>query len=83
MGNDILLGGIVLPEVSSEEEKFAVYELQYYIWKMTGKVLGLAGRDEIFDGSKVLIGRVIDPDVLHKLELCHSDLSHFLSGKMG
>jgi hypothetical protein len=64
---DIAIGDIRLPEVSSEEERFAVYELQYYIWRMTGKVPGLKGRDETFDGAAIIIGKAVDPNVLCKL----------------
>ena len=53
------LGAIKLTDNASESEKYAVYELQKYIWKMTGKVVGLEGRDIIYPGRKLLLGKSV------------------------
>ena len=52
-----ILGAIKLTDNASESEKYAVYELQKYIWKMTGKVIGLEGRDITYPGRKLLLGK--------------------------
>lgn len=51
------LGGLVLPDKPSLAEQYACYELQRSIFKMSGLVPGLKGRDRIFDGKLIYLGR--------------------------
>ena len=51
-----VLGGIVIPADPHPAEKYAAYELQKYIQKLTGHVPGLKGRDRVFDGKVLVVG---------------------------
>ena len=51
------IGGIVLPEDPTLAEQFACYEFQRYAFKLMGLVPGLEGRDEVFGGKRIYIGR--------------------------
>lgn len=57
------LGQIVLPDEPTAAERFAAYELERCIHAMTGVHLALAGRDEVTQGRRVLIGRAAIPRV--------------------
>jgi hypothetical protein len=61
-----VLGSIVLPENPSPAEKYAGYELQKFIARMTGHVPGIAGRDVCPAGRKIVIGGTV-PDSLKDL----------------
>ena len=56
MADGTALGAIVLPQDPGAAEEFAAYELQHYVYKMTGIVPGLEGRDAVFPGRRILIG---------------------------
>jgi hypothetical protein len=51
------LAGIILPEEPTLAEGFAGYELQRYIFHMTGTVPGMQGRDATFEGRWIRLGR--------------------------
>ena len=61
------LAGIVLPGEPTLAEEFAGYELQRCIFRMTGKVPGVRGRDETFDGRWIRVGRAAGDACLQKL----------------
>lgn len=65
-----VLGGIVIAEDASEPEKYAAYELQKYIYQMTGKTPGLRGRDAVAEGRYLVLGKA-----------CPAEISAKLSGK--
>jgi|GEM_PF-857005 len=67
-----VIGGIVLPENPSASEQYAAYELQRCISKMTGLTPGLKGRDKVFDGRLIYIGRGVS-DQSKKLKGLQSD----------
>ena len=50
------LSGVVLPDQPTPAERFAAFELQRYIQKMTGRFPGLVGRDRTETGRQVRIG---------------------------
>ena len=63
------LGALVLPDAPSLAERYACYELQRYLSKMTGVTPGLKGRDKVFDGERVVVlGRAAPQEQLDKLE---------------
>jgi hypothetical protein len=66
-GDDVL-GGLVLAAKPSPAERYAAYELQCFVHQMTGKTPGIAGRDEVFDGRRILIGAAARPQVIDKLK---------------
>jgi hypothetical protein len=51
------VGRIVLSPDAEPAEQYAVWELQHFVWSMTGHTPGLAGRDEVFSGRTVFVGR--------------------------
>ena len=51
------IGKIVLPEDPEPAEAYAAWELQYFLWKMTGCAPGLEGRDPVAGGRTIAIGR--------------------------
>ena len=51
------IGSVVLPEDASPPEEFAACELQWFVFRMTGRTPGLAGRDEVAEGRRILVGR--------------------------
>ena len=51
-----VLGAVVIPDSPDPAEEYAAYELQKYIYKMTGLVVGLQGRDEVVDGQVLAVG---------------------------
>lgn len=55
------LCAIVLPQAPTAAERFAAYELERCLHAMTGVHLALAGRDEVAQGRRVLIGRAALP----------------------
>ena len=62
------LGGIVLPRDPTPAEQFACYELQQTIFRMTGRVPGLKGRDKMHSGRRIRIGRAASSRQLRKLK---------------
>ena len=61
------LGGIVLPSRPTLAEEYAAYELQWYLFRMTGRVPGIKGRDRTHGGTKILLGRAVSRGVLESL----------------
>lgn len=55
------VGTVVLPEDPSPPEAFAASELQWFVFRMTGRTPALAGRDAVAAGRRVLIGRAATP----------------------
>jgi hypothetical protein len=51
------LGRIVLPADPDPAEAFAAWELQRFVWRMTGRAPGLDGRDKTFPGRTIYLGR--------------------------
>jgi len=62
------LGGIVLPRDPTPAEQFACYELQQTIFRMTGRVPGLKGRDKTHAGHRIRIGRAASSAQVRKLD---------------
>ena len=62
------IGSLILPDNPTLAEQFACYELQRYIFKMTGLIPGLKGRDKSYDGRVIYIGRAADQEQLKKLK---------------
>ena len=62
------LGEIVLPEMPTEAEEYAAWELQKFIFRMTGNAPGLKGRDQTTDGVEIKIGGAVGADALARLE---------------
>ena len=56
------IGRIVLPENPDPAEAYAAWELQFFLWKMTGRAPGIAGRDAVVDGRVMAIGRAATSD---------------------
>ena len=52
--------GIVLPPDPTAAESFACFELQSYLYRMTGKTPGLKGRDTVEQGFLLFLGRAAD-----------------------
>ena len=62
------LGSIVLPEDATDAEQYAAWELQKYIFQMTGKTPGVTGRDETDNGVRIRIGRAVGEETLARLD---------------
>ena len=86
-----VLGGLVLATKPTPAEHFAAYELQRFVHQMTGKTLGIKGRDEVFDGHRIHIGGAATLAVIGKLKgrpedaylLNHGDAATTLAGNSG
>jgi hypothetical protein len=63
-----VLGGLVLATKPTPAERFAACELQRFVHQMTGKTLGIKGRDEVFDGYRINICGATTPAVIDKLK---------------
>ena len=50
------IGKIVLPKDPEPAEAYAAWDLQYFLWKMTGNAPGVEGRDPTSAGRTVYIG---------------------------
>jgi len=61
------VGSLVLPDEPTIAEQFACYELQRYIFKITGLVPGLKGRDTVHQGKVIYLGRAANREELGKL----------------
>ena len=57
------LGAITLPDNPSLPEQYAAWELQKHIHRMTGRVPGVLGRDQTYQGRQILIGRAAQPQL--------------------
>ena len=68
-----VLGGIVMPSEPLPTEIHACYELQKYIYKMTGKVPGVKGRDKVFKGKMIYLGRAASSASSSKLKKLAND----------
>jgi hypothetical protein len=73
MSDDISVGAIITSENPSVAEQFAAYELQNYIYKMTGLVVGLQGRDETFPGKSIVLGKAAGKKTISKLTELEKD----------
>ena len=62
------LGAVVLGEKATAAERFAAFELQRFLYRMTGRFPGLAGRDHVVAGRKMLIGAAASQDAVQPLE---------------
>ncbi|MEC9009862.1 MAG: DUF4838 domain-containing protein [Planctomycetota bacterium] len=62
------LGGVVLGEKPTAAERFAVFELQRFLYRMTGQFPGLAGRDHVEAGRRLLIGTAASQEAVQPLE---------------
>jgi hypothetical protein len=62
------IGRIVLPADPEPAEAYAAWEVQYFVWRMTGRAPGLAGRDEVFPGRTIFIGRAAKGPVVQALK---------------
>jgi hypothetical protein len=51
------IGRIVLAPDAEPAEQYAAWELQHFIWRMTGHTPGLEGRDQVSPGRTVFVGR--------------------------
>jgi len=60
------LGGIVLPAEPRLSDEFAAWELQNYLYRMTGCAPGLSGRDKTHDGRMVVIGGPTAPGLAQR-----------------
>lgn len=58
VANGQQIGEVRLPNDPTEAEAYAAWELQYFLWKMTGCAPGVKGRDAVASGSTIEIGRV-------------------------
>ena len=67
------IAGIVLPEEPTLAEGYAGYELQRYIFRMTGMVPGVRGRDETAEGRWIRLGRAADDTCMGKLRALPDD----------
>jgi len=63
-----VLGGIVLPARSTLAEEYAGFELQQYIYRMTGKFPGIKGRDRTHRGTMIHLGAAAPQKVRSRLE---------------
>jgi len=62
------LGRIALPADPEPAEAFAAWELQRFVWRMTGRAPGLASRDETFPGRTIFIGRAAKGASVRRIE---------------
>ena len=62
-----VLAGLVLAERSTAAERFAVFELQRFLHRMTGRFPGLAGRDHVPEGRRIAIGAAASQDAVKLL----------------
>ena len=51
-----VLGGLVLSGRATPAERFAVFELQHFLHRITGRFPGLVGRDRVSAGRRMAIG---------------------------
>lgn len=61
------LGEIVIGKEATGAEKFAAWELQVYVNKMTGLTPGLKGRDGTHPGRRIIIGSATGPALIDEL----------------
>ena len=62
------LGAVVLDENPTAAERFAAFELQRFLYRMTGHFPGLAGRDYVATGRRMMIGTAASKDAVQPLE---------------
>ena len=63
-----VLGGLLLPQTPSPAERFAAFELQRYVFRMTGRIPGLEGRDRTATGHLIAIGTAAPSEVRRRLD---------------
>jgi len=68
-----VLGAIVLAEKPTEAEQYAAWELQKFIFKMTGKAPGLTGRDATAEGVRIYLGSAVDDKARARLDGLNED----------
>ncbi|MCH2400031.1 MAG: hypothetical protein MK364_13030, partial [Pirellulales bacterium] len=62
------LGAVVLGENPTAAERFAAFELQRFLYRMTGNFPGLAGRDHVSAGRRMMIGTAASKGAVQSLE---------------
>jgi hypothetical protein len=67
------IGELVLPDDADLPERYACYELQKYVFQMTGKTPGLKGRDPVHKGRRIDLGRAADSRLLNTLANVSND----------
>jgi len=68
-----VLGAIVLSGQPTEAEQYAAWELQKFIFRMTGKAPGLTGRDATADGVRIYLGSAVDDKARARLDGLNED----------
>ena len=76
------LGRIIIAPTATDAERFAAFELQNFIYQITGLTPGLDGRDTTHAGRTIYIGSAASSDILMSLDgldanayLVHTDPS--------
>ena len=80
--NGAQIGGIVLPEDPALAEQYAAYELQRCVWRMTGLVPGLEGRDRTFSGGRIHVGGAVSGEAKQALDPLESS-DAYVTGSYG
>ncbi|MBB74539.1 MAG: hypothetical protein CMJ75_08505 [Planctomycetaceae bacterium] len=65
--NGETLGAVVLGDAPTAAERFAAFELQRFLYRMTGQFPGLAGRDHVSAGRRMMIGSAASKDAVQPL----------------
>jgi len=68
-----VLGAIVLAKEPTEAEQYAAWELQKFIFRMTGKAPGVTGRDATADGVRIYLGGAADDQSRLRLDGLNED----------
>ena len=68
-----VLGAIVLAKDPTEAERYAAWELQKFIFRMTGKAPGVAGRDATAEGVRIYLGGAADDQARLRLDGLNED----------
>ena len=62
------IGAVVVAEDATPAERYACYELQRIVFRMTGLVVPLTGRDKTFAGRRIFLGRAAPGAERQRLE---------------
>jgi hypothetical protein len=73
--------GSIIVDSNSETERYAAYELQRYLKKMTGVTAGISGRDTAYSGHSIIIGSAVNQVFSGSLEGLADD--SYLVGSSG
>ena len=68
-----VVGAIVLAGEPTEAERYAAWELQKFIFRMTGKAPGVAGRDATAEGVRIYLGGAADDQARARLAGVNED----------